>query len=682
MSSASSGGSAQPASLLSLFVFNPTLGSEDSESRKLLYFYPPSTSMNAQKDIVGIIEGLSSFSRELSGARALESVRSDEQLYGLLECEPDWWLAASIRHPAVSSSVKGKTGEKKLEFAVDDVDDAAVQSLLRSCYSSFRLFNGGLAAAAAQQPLDVLRARLELFFRFYLPTVRFSSLSSFSLSGFQFLFVDKACFLSIQYLLNLVRCSLPAVVHSCCLYDGKLIYTSIAGDDMLALYQLHEPQRIAALASYLAINEELTMRVDEAAAAAAAGGGAAGNSNGTSEGGEGDVFVIPQSLYEAMAVRGYSGEGASESRRADFLSELNGDGGRKADKGKDAAKAKQRRKDNAATTPDKGAGVEAAGAAAGGKSGGPPVGFLTGPYRSPLPASVLPSSSGAWSQLNSPMWTQPLPITLADRACVNSPRVFLSQQPEQRDGQHDERKEAAAAAAAPVADGAAGPSSPPSPPLHRLVMYQRESISLCFIVASDASQSTNNAPPLSFYDQLESLLHARNSIKKLAAVLAASAASLAAASASSPSSQPAPAASGFFPSSQQQSVLSSPSLSSPATSSSSASAEPYRFLYYNAMNLAVKCTFDPSSVTAEALRVMRDMHNAWSRKGGRAAADGSCESVVRLRSAGWVVGRKALQSHREFFLLLDDKTAPTLAEVQREMQQLVHSYLTNAFIGA
>ena len=485
----------QPPSLSCFFVFNPTLGNEETESRKLLYFYPPSTPMNAQKDHVGIIEGLLAFTSDLSPTSPLSSVRSDELLYGCIECEPNFFMALAVTHPAVIS--RGKGGERRVEWLEDDIDDESIPSLLRLTYRTFRLFNSSFTGNAAAYPMDVLRARLDLFLRFFLPTLPIANLHSAPLlSGFHFLPVDKATFLTIQFLINHTQATFPSVHHMAVLSDSKLIYTSLAGEDMEVLYSLtsdHLP-----LFSYLAINEELSTRIDEAAAAAGGGEAAVGKpagGRGTDRGelSDSDIFVIPPSLYEEMGVKGYRGAGSTETKATDFLS---------------TPPPKPKAKSAAGLPRPKRAESDGRGAAVASpkQEGGAPVGFLTGPYRSPLPAALLPYTTGLWSSLNSPMWTSPLPLTLEDRACVNSPRVFLHTS---SDGEGDllgeERKE--------VGEGG-----------HRLVVYQRQSITLCFIVASLPSSpsvpSTTNHPPLSFYDTLESFIH--STLKKLAAALATS----------------------------------------------------------------------------------------------------------------------------------------------------------------
>jgi len=48
------------------FVFDPSLGDEETEGEKILYFFPPNIDLNRQKDYVGISEALVNFSRSHS----------------------------------------------------------------------------------------------------------------------------------------------------------------------------------------------------------------------------------------------------------------------------------------------------------------------------------------------------------------------------------------------------------------------------------------------------------------------------------------------------------------------------------------------------------------------------------------------------------------------------------------
>jgi hypothetical protein len=63
---------------------------------------------------------------------------------------------------------------------------------------------------------------------------------------------------------------------------------------------------------------------------------------------------------------------------------------------------------------------------------------------------------------------------------------------------------------------------------------------------------------------------------------------------------------------------------------------------------------------------------------GPALSNGANEIIVRTRGSGWVVGRRANQTHREFFVLLDEKI-PSIAEIQQELDNLAKTYFYNIF---
>lgn len=65
--------------------------------------------------------------------------------------------------------------------------------------------------------------------------------------------------------------------------------------------------------------------------------------------------------------------------------------------------------------------------------------------------------------------------------------------------------------------------------------------------------------------------------------------------------------------------------------------------------------------------------------GTRSLPAGAHEICVKSRHHGWVIGRRATQSHREFFLLCDEKVG-NLAEIQEEVDNLARNYFYNIFI--
>ena len=146
--------------------------------------------------------------------------------------------------------------------------------------------------------------------------------------------------------------------------------------------------------------------------------------------------------------------------------------------------------------------------------------------------------------------------------------------------------------------------------------------------------------------------------------------------------------------------------------------EPYRFLYFNHMNLALKTSLASapstsstaatasaqskggaannagtggSALTMETIKIIRELHRDFNTPSFRHKSiaslntaagsngpsglsvpphlqhsiltEGSTDVCVKTKTNGWVIGRRATQSHREFFMLLEDKVG-NLAEIQ------------------
>eukprot|EP00808_Paulinella_micropora_P028927 g247.t1 len=62
----------------------------------------------------------------------------------------------------------------------------------------------------------------------------------------------------------------------------------------------------------------------------------------------------------------------------------------------------------------------------------------------------------------------------------------------------------------------------------------------------------------------------------------------------------------------------------------------------------------------------------------RALAD-VAEICIRTRGNGWVVGRRANQSHREYFVLIDDRVTE-LPQIQDQIYRLERLYFNNIFV--
>eukprot|EP00954_Amorphochlora_amoebiformis_P010867 848606-Amorphochlora_amoeboformis.AAC.2 len=132
-----------------LFVFNPTLGEEDTENRKNLFFHPD-IDLNRQKDYIGLTEGIINFTRivhrilhnrttahhdclsdrigplvirDFSPEQPCEALRCEKTRHAFFEAEPDFWIVLIINNPYTYQD-KNKTTPTYLE---DQIADESLQ---------------------------------------------------------------------------------------------------------------------------------------------------------------------------------------------------------------------------------------------------------------------------------------------------------------------------------------------------------------------------------------------------------------------------------------------------------------------------------------------------------------------------------------------------------------------------
>jgi hypothetical protein len=153
------------AAVGAFFLFNPLLGDEATEGRKILYFHPPETDLNVQKDYVGISEGLIAFTRDFSPDEPCEAVRCEKSRYAFLEAEQDFWLVLVVQNPVVVHK------SDPPEYMEEELEDSVLQAILHRCYKMFRLFNGRIVDLVAARNMEHLKARFQLFMQYFIPTV-------------------------------------------------------------------------------------------------------------------------------------------------------------------------------------------------------------------------------------------------------------------------------------------------------------------------------------------------------------------------------------------------------------------------------------------------------------------------------------------------------------------------------
>ncbi|CAC5425400.1 Vacuolar fusion protein CCZ1 homolog B,Vacuolar fusion protein CCZ1 homolog [Mytilus coruscus] len=104
---------------------------------------------------------------------------------------------------------------------------------------------------------------------------------------------------------------------------------------------------------------------------------------------------------------------------------------------------------------------------------------------------------------------------------------------------------------------------------------------------------------------------------------------------------------------------------------------PYRYIYFNHMNLAQKTTVHTDNkkvpgvnIPQDTLRLISDISSDMSRNG----EDG--ETIVKTASDNWVVGKRSDQ--REFYVVINQKNA-NLIEINEEVKRLCASHFNSIF---
>jgi len=625
-------------------------------------------------------------------------VRCEKQRYALFQPEPEYWLILVINNPTVKDSADGKT-----QYLDDELDDAVLQAIVRRCYSTFKLYNGNIVDIVAEHGIEQLKDRFNLFMRYFIPTVNFSQLAVFTdIHGFQFLPVDRTTFLTIQYVINLVASTFPAIESIAVTFGGKLIYSSIQQEDVFLLYSL-EQEATAPMYNYLAFNTLLFFSPNNKYAPS----DVVYPSSAEDDPSEYRFGSMDYTVMDPTHAPPSPSSPSSSRTAPSSTSSLSSSRGKHRERGPSSS-----------------------GRAAASSSGGVKIphrqGFLTGPRRvsdpacttAPAAPRVFIKGKNEGSDLRLVVYRR-FAITLfcvvdvnadvqqrqteSERASSpsqqarehqanrtggggqtatkegNQPLESQKQQQKQQEkekGPGEEKKEK-------EKEGNEGKEPPPQQQQQQQEGEETEGAQLKQQSGQQQVQQQKQAetlPPASFYDDLASFVE--GNLKKLSKML------------------------------------------NEQTEKIAGLEDSFIFLYFNHMNLALKTTLNTKQarLTMETIKLIRRIHHefkttgSWA-KGATASGPASngveqkdCEGesnsvvlqeeqlmslgkprkswrsygisemCVKTRSNGWVVGRRATQSHREFFVLVDDRAGSSLTDIQEEVEKLTKTYFYNIFI--
>jgi len=173
--------------------------------------------------------------------------------------------------------------EGSLQYDEEELNDKCLKKVLQQGYEAYHLFNGSMYSTyekgdppppGTYTPTGegLLRESLAGFFEQWVPAVDLKQANIFNtLSGINFLPVDKQTFLAIQYFVNLTENHFPQVKASALLYDDHLVWSGLDQDIARTIYRLatdpngrqsgRAPSSISKLVRWASVDEGQPIRL-------------------------------------------------------------------------------------------------------------------------------------------------------------------------------------------------------------------------------------------------------------------------------------------------------------------------------------------------------------------------------------------------------------------------------------
>ncbi|PQQ12538.1 vacuolar fusion protein CCZ1 homolog isoform X1 [Prunus yedoensis var. nudiflora] len=231
LSSASTTASATPEGL-QLCIFDLRRGqNEGQELDKILFFFPANLPFSAQFSVIGLSEGLITFTRIFSPEAACEAIEAERHSHVFYEAEPDIWMVMVV--------------EKSKEFEAIWRSDA-LRKVLKEVHYLFVMFHGSIRALLDKDPGGGLtRSHLYYFIMDYLGDFLVGKkllLPSFrdclkERGTVQMLTVGREAAIEVQSLVRVLEsCAGNIPCHSLILFQDLLVSTTLSPDDTVNLF--------------------------------------------------------------------------------------------------------------------------------------------------------------------------------------------------------------------------------------------------------------------------------------------------------------------------------------------------------------------------------------------------------------------------------------------------------------
>eukprot|EP00268_Persea_americana_P016834 TRINITY_DN17_c4_g1_i1.p1 TRINITY_DN17_c4_g1~~TRINITY_DN17_c4_g1_i1.p1 ORF type:complete len:517 (+),score=94.63 TRINITY_DN17_c4_g1_i1:184-1734(+) len=218
---------------MQLCIFDLRRGQhEGQELDKILFFFPADCSFSMQLSVIGLSEGLITFTRIFSPEAACEVIEAERHSHVFYQAEPDIWMVMVVEKNKESEAVWRS---------------AAVQGVLKEVHSLFTMFHGSVRALLEKQPDGGLaRSHLYSFIMDYLNDFfvgKKLQLPSFrdclrERGTIQMLTIGREAAIEVQSLVRVLEssCSGNTPCNSLILFQDLLVSTTLSPDDTANLF--------------------------------------------------------------------------------------------------------------------------------------------------------------------------------------------------------------------------------------------------------------------------------------------------------------------------------------------------------------------------------------------------------------------------------------------------------------
>ncbi|KAI9074974.1 hypothetical protein K1719_043024 [Acacia pycnantha] len=230
---------------IQLCVFDLRRGQhEGQELDKILFFFPADLPFSKQLSVIGLSEGLITFTRIFSPEAACEVIEAEKHSHVFYEAEPDIWMVMVV---------------EKNNDAEPIWRDDALRKVLKEIHSLFVMFHGTVRAMIEKEPSGgLVRRHLYSFIMDYLRACKKRSpwdncccdflvgkkllLPSFrdclkERGTVQMLTIGREAAIEVQSLVRVLESSVGnSPCHSLILFHDLLVSTTLSPDDTINLF--------------------------------------------------------------------------------------------------------------------------------------------------------------------------------------------------------------------------------------------------------------------------------------------------------------------------------------------------------------------------------------------------------------------------------------------------------------